>query len=71
MAIWPLSAIRKHQARQEELDARVNAAVGETVLSRHRLEKIRHEVIRPLTARGGQNQFAEMIYNSLLEGYEK
>jgi hypothetical protein len=71
MRIWPPALLREHAARKAELDARVQAAEKEKRLSGARLEGVRREVTGPLHAKGRHNQFAAMIRNSLMEGYER
>ncbi|HEY6278720.1 MAG TPA: hypothetical protein VIX86_20600 [Streptosporangiaceae bacterium] len=59
------------RARLAELDARVEAAAGEKLLSRHRLAHFREHVTGPLHEKGQRNQFAEIIRKSLLEGHHR
>ena len=69
--IWPPAVLREHAQRKAALDARAADAAGEKRLSGERLEQIRRDVIDPLHAAGKRNRFADMIRNSLLEGYER
>jgi len=49
----------------------VATARHEARVSRRRLTRIREEVIRPLNAAAGENGFAQIIRESLLEGHGK
>ena len=68
MRIWTvLRDRREHNAR---LDARAREAEREKDVSRERLERVRSDVTGPIQEFGRGNQFAELIRESLLDGYE-
>lgn len=54
--------------RHRDLDKRVERARREAEVSRKRLHQVREEVIAPLTQRAQENQFAELIWVSLIKG---
>lgn len=61
----------RFRRRHAELDERIATARDEARRSRWRLTRIREEVIRPLHAAAGENGFAQIIRESLLEGHGK
>jgi aspartate/tyrosine/aromatic aminotransferase len=50
---------------------RVAAAQREVELSRQRLRETRENVVKPLQAAAAHNNFAELIAQSLAQGYRK
>lgn len=54
--------------RHRDLDKRVERARREAEVSRKRLHQVREEVIAPLAQRAQENQFAELIWASLIKG---
>jgi hypothetical protein len=54
--------------RRKDLDARVQRAEREAEEARERLARTREEVVKPLRRMAENNQFAQMIRESLLNG---